>query len=181
MFQLFLYLRRVQDHGILNGKAAARCQDLLVIRGAVLACIRDFSLFHGLLHRGQIPALGLGAGKGHAVQCIQMQKQIHHRGGDQINILHRLAQHSHVSGQAVHLRSIFRHNKEPRIRLRNGQHSIAALIAVRCELLRIVQLVMMGENKTFRISRLSLAAAAGQRQRRSGDQFQKLVASDFHR
>ena len=62
-----------------------------------------------------------------------------------------------------------------------GQHGIAALIAVHCELLCIVQLVMMGENKTFRIGRLSLAAAAGQRQRRSGDPFQKLVASDFHR
>ena len=181
MFQLFLYLRRVQDHGILNGKAAARCQDLLVIRGAVLAGVGDFSLFHGLLHLGQIPALGLGAGKGHAVQCIQMQKQIHHRGGDQINILHRLAQHSHISRQTVHLRSIFRHNKEPCIRLRDGQHGIAALIAVRCELPRIVQLVMMGENKTFRIGRLSLATAAGQRQRHSGDQFQKLVAGDLHR
>ena len=164
MLQLLLHFGGVQNHGVLDGKTAVRGQNLFVVRGTVLACIGDAARFHGLLCFGQIPSLGLGAGEGDAVQCVQMQDQVHHRGGDKIDVLHRLAQHGHVGGQAVHLGRILRHHEEFLPGIRDAHHGIAAFVAVRRELLCIVQLVMVGENKTFCIRRLRLAAAAGKRQ-----------------
>ena len=59
-----------------------------------------------------MPAGGLGAGEGDAVQRVQMEEQVHHRGGDEIDILHRLAQGRDSGGQAVHLGGIFRQDEE---------------------------------------------------------------------
>ena len=89
-FQLLLYLRGVVDHGIFHRKAAFCGQDAFVVRGAVLACVGDAPGLHGLLCLVQIPALGAGAGKGNAVQRVQMEEQVHGRGGHQIDVLHRL-------------------------------------------------------------------------------------------
>ena len=165
MLQLLLHFGGVQDHGVLDGKTAVRGQNLFVVRGTVLACIGDAAHFHGLLCFGQIPAFGPGTGEGHAVQRVQMQNQVHHRGGDKVDVLHRLTQHGHVGGQVVHFGGILRHHEKFLPGIRDAHHGIAALIAVRRELLCIVQLVMMRENKTFCIRRLRLAAAAGKHQR----------------
>ena len=73
-FQLLLYLRGVVDHGVFHRKAAFCGQDALVVRGAVLACVGDAPGLHSLLCLIQIPALGAGAGKGNAVQRVQMEK-----------------------------------------------------------------------------------------------------------
>ena len=112
MLQLLLDVRGVQDHGVLNGKAAPRGKDLLVVRCAVLARVGDAPVLHGLFCFGQIPALGLGAGERDTVQRVQMQDQVHHRGGDEIEVVQRLTQYGHVGRQVVHLGGIFRYNEK---------------------------------------------------------------------
>ena len=91
LFQLLLDLGVVEHHGVLDGEGAAGGKDALIVRGAVLARVGDAALLHGLSGLFHIPALGLRAGEGDAVQSVQMNEEVHHRGGDEINMIQRLA------------------------------------------------------------------------------------------
>lgn len=42
-----------------------------------------------------------------------MDEEVHHRGGDEINMIQRLAQQNDVLGQVVHLGGPFRDDEEP--------------------------------------------------------------------
>ena len=89
----------MEHHGVLDGEGAAGGKDALIVRGAVLARVGDAALLHGLFGLFHIPTIGLRAGEGDAVQGVQMDEEVHHRGGDEINIIQRLAQHHNVLGQ----------------------------------------------------------------------------------
>ena len=162
----------MEDHRVLNGKAAVGSEDLLIVRGAVLARVGDAPGLHGGSGFVEMPAGSLGAGEGDAVQRIQMEEQVHHRGGDEIDILHRLAQGRDPGGQAVHLGGIFRQDEELFPRPGQGQQGRAAFVAVGGELPGVVQRIGVVEHQRFRVGRgCLLCRTARQQKRRGGERF----------
>ena len=157
------------DHGVLDGKAAIRGKDLLVVRGAVFARIGNAPVQHGLPGLVQIPALGAGAAQSDAVQCVQCKEQVHHRGGHQIEVLHRLLQNGHALGHSAQGGSAFRPDKELCLCVRDGQQGRAVRIAVGGKLGGVVQRVGVVKHQLVRIGRCSRrGSAACKRQHRGG-------------
>ena len=169
----------MEHHGVLDGEGAASGKDALIVRGAVLARVGDAALLHGLSGLFHIPALGLRAGEGDAVQGVQMDEEVHHRGGDEINMIQRLAQQNDVLGQVVHLGGPFRDDEEPP-GVRDVDHHIAALIAVGGKLGGIVQRIAVVEHEGCCIGRGGLVLPAARKGEGGGRQgFQEIAA--FHR
>ena len=157
------------DHGVFHRKAAFCGQDAFVVRGAVLACVGDAPGLHGLLCLVQIPALGAGAGKGNAVQRVQMKEQVHSRGGHQIDVLHRLLQHGHPGRHSAQSGSALRTDKKLCLCVRDGQQGRAVCIAVGGKLGSVVQRVGVVKHQLVRIGGCGgCGSAAGKRQRGGG-------------
>ena len=169
----------MEHHGVLDGEGAAGGKDALIVRGAVLARVGDAALLHGLFGLFHIPALGLRAGEGDAVQGVQMDEEVHHRGGDEINMIQRLAQQNDVLGQVVHLGGPLGDDEEPP-GVRDVDHHIAALIAVGGKLGGIVQRIAVVEHEGCCIGRGGLVLPAARKGEGGGRQgFQEIAA--FHR
>ena len=180
-FQLLLDLRGVVDHGVLDGKAAVGRKDLFIVRGAVLARIGNAPGLHGGSGLIQIPALRLGTGKSHTVQPIQREEQVHHRGGDKVDVPDGLTQHRHALGQAFHLSGILRGHKELLPRFGQGQHGIAALIAVGSKLCGVIQRTGMVKDQFFCAGGRCLGGGATrQSQYCSRQNAQELLSRQFH-
>ena len=158
------------DHGVFHRKAAFCGQDALVVRGAVLARVGNAPGLHGLLCLVQIPALGAGTGKGNAVQRVQMEEQVHGRGGHQIDVLHRLLQYSHSLGYGVQGGSALRPDKELCLCVRDGQQGRAVRIAVGGKLGGVVQRVGVVKNQLVRIGGCSGRGRAACKHQRGGRQ-----------
>ena len=167
------------DHGVLDGKAAIRGKDLLVVRGAVFARIGNAPVQHGLLGLVQIPALGAGAAQGDAVQCVQCKEQVHHRGGHQIEVLQRLTQHGHAVRYIGRNGSPLRHHKELCPVGRDGEQGIAALVFCSRELLCVVQCSSPGRYQLHFHRGTGLLGTGGQQQPGGGQEPQKLAACDL--
>ena len=169
-FQLLLHLRGVVDHGIFHRKAAFCGQDALIVRGAVLARVDNAPGLHGLLSLVQIPALGTGAGKGNAVQRVQMKEQVHGRGGHQIDVLHRLLQNSHALWYGAQSGGALRPDKKLCLCVRDGQQGRAVCIAVGGELGGVVQRVGVVKHQLVRIGGCSGRGCAACKHQRGGRQ-----------
>ena len=166
----------MEDHGVLDGEAAPGSKDPLIVRGAVLAGVGDAALLHSLLGLLHIPALGLGAGEGDAVQCIQMDEEVHHRGGDEVDVVQRLAERDNIGGQVIHLCRVLGDHEESAA-VRDVHQHISPLIAVGGELSRVVQRIAAVEHERGRIGRGGLCLSAASEGKCGGGQgFQKIAA-----
>ena len=158
------------DHGVFHRKAAFCGQDALVVRGAVLARVGDAPGLHGLLCLVQIPALGAGAGKGNAVQRVQMEEQVHGRGRYQIDILHRLLQHGHPGRHGAQSGSALRPDKELCLCVRDSQQGRAVRVAVGGKLGGVVQRVGVVKHQLVRIGGCGGCGGAACKHQRGGRQ-----------
>ena len=126
------------DHGGFHRKAALLGQDQLIIRGAVFAGVENASCLHGLPGLRQIPAALFGAGKPDGVQPVQCPKQVHGRGGGQINVLDGLLQNRDLFGHPGRGLRPLRYQKILPV-LRNGDQLKAVPIVLNRKLFGIFQ------------------------------------------
>ena len=101
-----------------------------------------------------------------------MEEQVHHRRGDEVDVLDGLAQNGHPFGQVVHLGGILGHHEELRPGIRYSQQNGAVLIAVGGELLGVVQRIGVGEHERLGAGRCGgRGRTAGQGQGGGGKRF----------